>query len=185
MAVGNIENTTHTYTHATPPPHSPHPYSITYHRTRPRHDTRTHTTTPPQNLQSYTQTLTSFLGAAPNSREYRLLAESTPQSYSELLRAPREPAPSLKPTAGANRTTRASPAEGSRQRQQPKPPETQSQRHYMQATRSQVHRLRGQRVPVMSQSTGAPRRTRGPAQLPVRAWLEFPVLGIGVIAQGA
>lgn len=102
-----------------------------------------------------------------------------------VLRVPRDPAPSPKPTAGANRTTRASPAEGFRQRHQPKPPETQPQRRYMQATHSQVLRLGQQRAPVMSQSTGAPRRTRGPTQLPVRARLAFPVLGIGVMAEGA
>lgn len=85
-----------------PPPHSPHPYSITY--TRPRHDTRTHTTTPPQNLQSYTQTLTSFLGAAPNSREYRLLAESTRQScYSRYSEPPESPRPVRSPRPAQTR----------------------------------------------------------------------------------
>lgn len=79
---------------------------------RTRHPHRT--ATPPQSLQSCTQTLTSFFGCSSEPSRVRQTSgrEHPAKLALRVLRAPREPAPSPKPTAGANRTTRACPARG-------------------------------------------------------------------------
>lgn len=144
-------------------PHTHHTLSQS-HSTRPGHDT-TPAPTQPHPLKisrAARKLLPGFWLQLRTVTSTDSGREHSAKLLLRVLRVPRDPAPSPQPTAGANPTTRASPAEGSRQRHQPKPPETQPQRRYMQATHSQVHRPGQQRAPVMSQSTGAPRRTRGP-----------------------
>lgn len=173
----------HTLRH---PPHSPHPYSITDHQTWPGRDTRTAQPHPLKASRAAHKLSPVFLVAAPNRHEYRkLLAESTPQSWhSGYSEPPESPRPVRSPRPA--QTGRLVPVpRGVPAAPQAKPPKTQPPRHSKHATPGQVHRRGQRRAPVTSRSTGAPRRTRGPTQLPVRARLAFPVLGTEVMAEGA